>query len=122
MKIHVIERRRHKRVPFWSVIRYKPVADGSIFDSAASYKFATTNNVSIGGLQFETPAYYSIATPLECHMVIPGNKKGMTLHGTVVRIEAVRKPWLFNTAIAFQHISSEQQKNLEHYITYYSSC
>ena len=111
------ERRKYKRVSFWTLARYKEIKKD------IESKNAQVENISEGGLLLKTKDELSLSNPLEIELYIP-YIKGYHLIKTKARPVWHRQTDakdFWHTGVEFQYADPESKKILAEFIRYFEN-
>lgn len=107
------ERRRSQRASYPLELLYKDSNKNN-----QGFKHAYGKNISEHGLLFETFENFPQLTILELKLEFPiseTDKKTFNILAEVVRVEEVKKPWLYNIAMSFCKIEEECRSLIREY-------
>jgi hypothetical protein len=111
------ERRRSQRFAFPFEILYK---DSN--KAAQGFKHAYGKNISEHGALFETYEIFPSLTILELKIEIPmpeseNEKKSFNILAEVVRVDEVKRQWLYNIGVSFCKIEEDCLSSIAEYIS-----
>lgn len=113
------ERRRHIRIPFWSIIRYR-VKNGSPDTEENEVVYGNSLNLSINGICFETYAPLQSGSKIEITLALPTYPlRKINIDGEVLRCEKVHHTSLFTVAVSFTNVPQQDSFAFAEFVEHY---
>jgi len=116
--IHMVERRKHLRIPFWSIIRYRIKEKNN---NNTEIIYGNSKNISVGGICFETYEAIEKGTLLEITLALPSSPvKRIVIEGEVLRCEKINLRQIYSIGVAFRQVSSKDMFAFAEFIEHYT--
>ena len=104
-KIQYIDRRKHKRVDLYCLVKYRYLKQGG----EESVVITSLRNISGGGLLFRSDGYLPLDTKLEIFVNLLPVNRIISASGRVVRFEKISKTGHYLIGVEFTKISDEDR-------------
>ncbi|MFH1359861.1 MAG: PilZ domain-containing protein [Candidatus Omnitrophota bacterium] len=106
-----VERRKHPRVKRILCIHHRlHKRKGKQMKDAWHWHLSDTENMSMGGVLFQSDIHYQVNDVIEIKIVMSGVLEIFNGFGKVVRVEQKKKGYLYPTAVALSQISNRRRK------------